>query len=309
MKVMTAGIPNTGVPFSRAEYDRRHAAVLRQFEGAGIDALCVTANTHLQYLTGYSGWGTYFGPYPLVLVPGKSPVFVVRTYDEDAVRSESWIEEVVPYRQRGDQAKVWADVLRGLGLEASRVGLELDSWNLAPADVMSLQAKLPGITVVDATKIVPAVAAVKSDAEIEVMRQSMALTKAAVQTFNRSIREGASELDVWVTMSAEAAAAGGTLAPSSTLVFGARSALPHGTPSTYRLQRNQPAFVEVAGGRARLSGWIVPHGRPRPALWRRGSLLGGRGCSPCRHRRHSPRRHRRRRRRREPACHRAGRTR
>ena len=36
------------------------------------------------------------------------------------------------------------DVLRRMGLANARLGLELDAWNLAPADVARLQAELPG---------------------------------------------------------------------------------------------------------------------------------------------------------------------
>lgn len=247
MEVTTGSIPQTGVPFKRDEYDRRCAAVVRQFELAQIDALCVTAVTHLQYLTGYSGRGTYFGPYTVVIVPDERPTFVVREYDEDSVRTESWVEDVVPYTQRADQPKVLARVLHGFGLDHGRVGFELDSWNLAPADMARLEVELPEMTVVDATRVVPAASAVKSESEIVVMREAMAITKMAVATFNASLEEGVSELQVWREMLGAAADAGGPLAPSSTLVFGARTALPHGYPSPYRLGMNEPAFTEVAG--------------------------------------------------------------
>jgi Xaa-Pro dipeptidase len=247
MKVESGTIPETEVPFPRSEYERRQQAALAGLEKAGVDALCVTANTHLWYLTGYNGRGSYFGPYTLVLAPGKRPVFVVRKYDEDSVLTETCIDEVIPYTQRAEQPRVLGDVLRQLGLEHARVGFELDSWNLAPVDVDRIRAELPDMKVVDATRVVPRAAAVKSDLEIETMRRAMAITKAAVGAFNTGLREGISEAELWEAMWDAAIGAGGPLSGSTNVLFGQRTALPHGPASGHRLSRNAPAFTEVAG--------------------------------------------------------------
>ena len=244
----TSSIPMTGVPFSREEYDRRHSAVLKMMEASGIDVLAVTAYSHLEYLTGYDGSGGYFAPFPLILTPGQPPTFVARKYDEVAVRAQSCISEIVPYRQEGDLAPVWADVLRRYGLERARIGLELGCWNLAPRDVTLLQAELPNLKIVDETRLVASVAAVKSDVEIDVMRRAMALTRLAIDTFHRSLREGISEAEVAQAIDDAIENAGGQSRPY-TLLFGPRTAVPHGSPGPYRLDRDQPAFTE-------LSGWV-----------------------------------------------------
>ncbi|RUX63770.1 aminopeptidase P family protein, partial [Mesorhizobium sp. M2A.F.Ca.ET.040.01.1.1] len=117
MAPMCSGIPLTGVPFPRSEYERRRLNVLEAVANAGLDALVVTAHGHLRYLSGYDGSGGYFAPFPLIMVPGRSPTFVVRQYDEQAVRSYSCIEELVTYTHQQDLGKVCADVLRRYGLQ------------------------------------------------------------------------------------------------------------------------------------------------------------------------------------------------
>src|SRR5262249_4949965 len=62
-------------------------------------------------------------------------------------------------------------------------------------DVTALQTELPDLKIVDATRLVALVAAVKTQRELETMRQSMALTDVAVQTVQRSLREGVTELE------------------------------------------------------------------------------------------------------------------
>jgi Xaa-Pro dipeptidase len=239
-------IPLTRPAFPLEEYRRRQEAVLARVADAGLDALLVTANTHQEYLGGYGGGGTYFRPFPIVVAPGHPLTYIARRYDEDAVRAESVIAQVVPYAQQFEFGSTVAGVLRDLGLDRARIGLELDAWQLAPADVAAIQAELPDATFVDATRVVARVAAVKSPIEIETMRASMAATDAAVRAFWANIVEGRSETEASAAVDAAITEAGGEVRPY-TLLFGARTALPHGGPKDYRLERNQPAFTEVGG--------------------------------------------------------------
>src|SRR5438132_14220423 len=101
-------IPLTGVPFPKAEYERRHQKVFRAIERAKLDALVVTSLGHLRYLTGYDGRGAYFAPFPLLLVPGRAPTFIAREYEETVVRAYSCIDDVVLYTQQHDLAKTFA---------------------------------------------------------------------------------------------------------------------------------------------------------------------------------------------------------
>jgi Xaa-Pro aminopeptidase len=245
-RIRTGSIPQTDLPFSIQEYERRVAAVVKRFEAVKIDALAATSDTSQEYLTGYDGSADYFAPFPVIVTPTRPPTYVVRKYDEDAVRTQSWIKDVIPYTQETEQAKVWADALRSLGLQRARLGLELRTWNLAPADVSALQTELPDLQIIDATHLVPSVAAVKSEVELETMRASMALTDIAIDTFQRSINEGSSEREVADAIERAITAAGGENR-SFTLVFGQRTALPHGRPTANRISHDEPAFTEVAG--------------------------------------------------------------
>jgi Xaa-Pro dipeptidase len=233
-----APIPEIGVRASSAESIRRHAR-------AELDALLVTALGHLRYLTGYHGFGAYFAPFPLILVPGRAPTYVVREYEVQAVRAESCLDEIVPYTQQYDFAKACGDVLKGYGLQRRRIGLELGCWNLAPNDVSALQAQLPDSKIVDASRLVPSIAAVKSEPELEAMRSSMAMTDLAVRTFHNSLRDGVTEAEVATTIETEVFRAGGVVRPNYTLVFGERTKMPHGTPMRHPIRNNEPAMVEI----------------------------------------------------------------
>ncbi|UVK48706.1 Xaa-Pro peptidase family protein (plasmid) [Mesorhizobium sp. AR07] len=264
MATTFSAIPLTGIPFPKSEYERRQNKVLEAMARAELDALLVTAHGHLQYLTGYNGRGGYFAPFPLILVPGRTPTYVVREYEVAAVRADSCIDEIVGYTHQYDFAKVCADVLKRYGLQGRRIGLELGCWNLAPADVSALQVQLPDIKVADATRLVASVAAVKTELELKAMRDAMAMTDLAVRTFQRSLREGVTETEVFLTIEAEVKKAGGEIrTPSTTLVFGERTRLPHGGPTRHPIRNNEPAMVEIGGAKYGYAAGLV-----------RGAVLG-----------------------------------
>lgn len=214
---------------------------------ADLDGLLVTAHGHLRYLTGYHGFGGYFAPFPLILAPGRAPTYVVREYDIDAVRAEGCVDEIIPYTHQREFGKVCAEVLRRRGIRARRVGFELGCWNLAPVDVSAVQAQLPELRIVDASRLVASVAAVKSELELEAMRESMALTDLAVRTFQNSLHEGVTETEMYANIAGEVGKVGGELWRSSTLVFGERMKVPHGGPSRHPIRNNESAMVEIGG--------------------------------------------------------------
>lgn len=162
---MAIQIPFTGVPFPKSEYERRQKKVLAAVERAGLDALLVTAHGHLRYLTGYHGYGGYFAPFPLILTPGRAPTFVVREFEVEAVRAESCIDEMVAYTEQYDFARLCADVLRRYELQGGRirVGLLASCAN----ELSARQAQLSELRVVNAARLVPSVAAVKRQLELE----------------------------------------------------------------------------------------------------------------------------------------------
>ena len=137
--------------------------------------------------------------------------------------------------------------------------MELGCWNLAPRDVAALQAELPNLKTVDATGVVASASAVKSDVEIATMRIAMGFTRIAIETMNGSLREGIAEKEVAQAITTAVENAGGEIRPF-TLLFGPRTALPHGLPTSYALQRDQPVFNRAGRLGQRLRRQYLPLG-------------------------------------------------
>ncbi|TGQ96264.1 aminopeptidase P family protein, partial [Mesorhizobium sp. M1C.F.Ca.ET.204.01.1.1] len=94
-----------------------------------------------------------------------------------------------------EAGKVCAEVMRSLGLDRGRVGMELDLFGMTARDAMELQELLPNIEVVDVSRLILTVADIKSAEEIAVMRKAMKGTEAGVAAFVDVLREGVSELE------------------------------------------------------------------------------------------------------------------
>ncbi|MDX8462484.1 M24 family metallopeptidase [Mesorhizobium humile] len=246
MNSKRSAIPCTGTLFEQSEYERRQYRVLEAVERAGFDALLVTAQSHLRYLTGYSGTGAYFGPFPLILAPGREPTFVVRKFDEENVRAFSCIDEIVPYTHGYEFRTVCGDVLRRLKLHNKRIGMELGCWSLAPADVAALRDELPDLKIADASRLVASVAAVKSEVEIQALHEAAIITDLAIGIFHRSLREGATEAEVFAAIRSGVETAGGELSAGLNLAFGERLLLPHARPVSYPMEMNNAAFIELS---------------------------------------------------------------
>jgi Xaa-Pro aminopeptidase len=88
---------------------------------------------------------------------------------------------------------------------------------------------------------------VKSELELEAMRGSMTMTDLAVRTFQASLRDGVTEAEVAAAIEANINKARGQLRSSYTLLFGARTRLPHGRPTGHPIRANEPAFTEIGG--------------------------------------------------------------
>jgi Xaa-Pro aminopeptidase len=236
---------------STAEYERRWRRVREELAGHGMDALAVTTRTHIQFLTGHDGAGAYAAPYfLLVRAEAEPPPFIVRRYDETNIRNDLRIAvDLETYFGRADAVETFARRLRALGLGSARLGLELDWWGLAPADVRRLEAALPDLTIVDGSAAVSAVAEIHSEEEIAVMRRAAELTDVAIDAFWDSVAEGITETQAVRAIEEAVTAAGGEGFEGRpfTLLFGGRTALPHGYATDNALGRGDVAFTEVSG--------------------------------------------------------------
>lgn len=171
-------------PFSAAEYDRRLAKTRAVMAMRELDVLVATDPSNQAWLTGYDGWSFYVHQAVVLPLEGR-PTWWGRNQDANgALRTVDVSRtDVVGYADTFVQAfdrhpmQDLANLLRDLGFESARIGVEMDNYYFTAKAHAVLQEELPNATFVDATALVNWQRAVKSGEEIAFMRRAARITE------------------------------------------------------------------------------------------------------------------------------------
>lgn len=184
-------------PFSQAEYDRRIARTRAAMAKAGLEAIFVTDPSNQAWLTGYDGWSFYVHQGVILTMEGE-PRWWGRHMDSIGALRTCWIapDSIHGYADSYVQSTVrhpmqdLARILREIGLEQARVGVEMENYYYSAKAHAVLGAELPKATLVDATALVNWQRLVKSDEEIVFIRKAAAISEKIVRTAIELSRPG-----------------------------------------------------------------------------------------------------------------------
>ncbi|GAA3329376.1 M24 family metallopeptidase [Paeniglutamicibacter sulfureus] len=271
--------------FTTEEYAARLAAARVRMQEQGLSALLVTDPANIYYLTGYNAWSFYTPQ--LVFVPMEGDMILFsREMDANGAFRTSWLppENIVGYPERYVHRPhlhpfdwvAYALRARYLIAPAAKgcVGLEMDAHFFSPKGYRSLVNALPEWTLVDCFELVNWVRAVKSPAEIQLMRQAAVFTNLAMQAAHDAIDVGARQCDIAAAISqaqltGTAEAGGDYPAIVPMLPTGQSADTPHLTWSDEPLKPNEAMIVELAGAYHRyhvpMARTFMP-GKPSPQL-------------------------------------------
>lgn len=187
--------------FPRAEYLRRLAAVKQDMERRDIDIIFITDASNITYLTGYAAISAYVPQGVVVSMHEKEPTIILRRMDAPAAIYQTFVdrEKIIGYPEAlvGDADKdgydVVIDFLSEIGAGTRCIGLELNSLPLQSTE--KFKTRLPKARFVDFTRAVTWIRIVKSDLEVEVIREAAAIADAAILRAAEIIRPGLREAD------------------------------------------------------------------------------------------------------------------
>jgi Xaa-Pro dipeptidase len=151
---------------------------------AGLDAVLMLQSADLFYFTGSIQQGLLFVP------DTGDPIYMVRK-DYTRARMESGLKEIVAFRSPKDLPEILADFGRSM---PKAVGLELD---VLPVSLYQRLSKVLGdVQVGDATHLIRTVRAVKSEYEIEIMKDAALMVDQVCQHAAEIIRPGMTDLEL-----------------------------------------------------------------------------------------------------------------
>ncbi len=180
--------------FSAQEYADRLRKTRAAMNARGIETLLVTDPSNMAWLTGYDGWSFYV-PQMVILPAQGAPLWWGRTQDKAGAAQTTWLDRSdlldwpEEHVQHPDHHPVDALVLVLRDRDWTRgLGVEMDNYYYSAASHRILERAF-GETI-DATGLVNLQRAVKSDAEIDMMRKAGQLTAHMHGVLREAFREG-----------------------------------------------------------------------------------------------------------------------
>lgn len=198
-------MPDHPLPLTTAPFDT--AALDALMEAAGLDALLVTSKHNVQYLLG--GYRFFFFDQkeaiglsrylPVVIYPSGRPDRAAYV----AARLEGFEHELGRFWMGNVRTLSWGSLdamgaaveeLRALGLPLARIGIEPPFLPSDAADL--LRAALPGVALADAVVPLERLRAVKTSAELELLREASERVVAAMAETFAAARPGMTKRDL-----------------------------------------------------------------------------------------------------------------
>ena len=189
--------------FLKAEYDGRLRRVRQAMKDRQLEALIIGNPSNINWLTGYDAW-SFYTPQVMLVSLDQGPFWMGREMDAGAANFTTYLEpnQIIAYPealvQRTDThpATFMADIVASMGLGESVIGYESDVYYLSPRALSCLQNGLPKASWIDADLLVNWIRLVKTEAEIEVMREAARIAEIAMQTAWEGARPGVRQCDL-----------------------------------------------------------------------------------------------------------------
>jgi ectoine hydrolase len=189
--------------FPREEYARRIRRTQEMMDRQGMTELLVVDPANMNYLTGYDGWSFYVHQGVILSLTSEQPIWFGRQQDANGAHLTTWLPEacIFGYPDEYVQSRYThtmryvAQLLRDQGWAERSLGVEMDGYWFSARMYLTLEEELPQTTLKDATNLVNWVRVVKSEAEIQAMREAARICETVMQTAIDAIAPGVREKD------------------------------------------------------------------------------------------------------------------
>ncbi|MCP4024515.1 MAG: M24 family metallopeptidase [Desulfobacteraceae bacterium] len=250
--------------FSRIEFLERIAKTKASMAKREIEVLVVCDPANMNYLTGYDGWSFYVPQAVLVIDDQEEPIWIGRGMDTNGARHTAFIrpENMIGYPDDYVQSDVKhpmnfiADIIKAKGWAQKSVGVETDAYYYTARSDHELKKSLGRDTLLDGNLLVNWVRLVKSDAEINMMKQAGKIAENVMSTALSKLAPGVRECDAvadvykaQVTGTKDFGGDYPSIVPM--MPTGEKTSAPHLTWTDEPYQAGQPVNLELAACRHR----------------------------------------------------------
>ena len=189
--------------FTRQEYAERLAKTRNAMEKGGVDLLIVSDPSNMAWLTGYDGWSFYVHQ-AVIVPPTGEPIWFGRGQDANGAKLTAYLghDNIIGYLDHYVQSTerhpmdYMSEVLIERGFDTLKIGVEMDNYWFTAAAFGSLSKHLPNARFVDATALVNWQRAVKSETEIQYMRNAARIVEVMHQRIFDKVEVGMRKCDL-----------------------------------------------------------------------------------------------------------------
>jgi len=246
--------------FTVQEYKNRIENVKKEMAKQGIDILIAGNPANMNYLTGYDGKSYYVPQMIVVPIDEEIPYWIGRSMDRNGAKLTTWLPEdkLLFYEDHYVQSLVShpmnyvADFFKQKKWDRKVIGMDLDLAFTAPRHYLEITKDLPNATFKDTSLLVNWVRIVKSDAEIEFIRNAAKIVDNAFdKTFefmDVGVRESHAAAVLHHALIGGVGDIGGDY-PSGppTFLTGERASTAHYTWTDLPYEKDQLCLLETAG--------------------------------------------------------------
>lgn len=244
--------------FDRNVYAERRQRIGAAVADAGLDVLLVTVPENIYWLIGLDHFG-YFAFHMLIIPAEGDPVLVARKMEHVTIGRDVPDLDFDGYTDHDDVAAHCVAVLSDRVPRRQRIGMEESSLYLLPTVAHAIRSSFENCEIVDASELVTSRRLVQTPAELEITRQTAAVSDAMTAAAISTARVGVSEREIAAAAVAAMFEAGGE--PPAFWPFvraTSRFNEDHTTWTDYPLRPGDGLFIELSGSIGR---YHAPMGR------------------------------------------------
>ena len=246
--------------FSKNEYKDRLKKVQLSMQKKGIELLISQDTANINYLTGYDAWSFYYAQCVIVHINSDEPICFIRAQDAGGAFIKTYLkkENIVIYDEK--YIHTWpshpydalVNLLKKNKWDKLQIGVEMDAHYFTAYCYEKLKQGLPNATIKDSERLVNWVRVVKSNAEIDFMKNAAVISENAMKTamdiINPGVRQCDAVAEIQKTLFKGTNDFGGEYASIATLLpTGKGTSASHLTASDEKFVTGEATVVELSG--------------------------------------------------------------
>jgi len=258
--------------FAAEEFASRRARAREAIGAAGLDWFLAIHPVSIRWLTGSDAKS--YQEFQCLLISAKpGPICVLtRNGERQEFRDDALVDELRTWGggEPEDPIAALEEFADYLGVRGTRIGMEVPGYYLHPHHYLQIKRLFGESRVTEATNLIHDLTLVKSETELDYIREASRIADVAMARFAMSLAEGRSELEIAAEVYHALLSHGSGMAASPiNLVSGERSCFSHGAPTDRKMRRGDFGNVEYGATCKRYTSTIGRQfclGEPTPRM-------------------------------------------